>query len=96
MGPAMMSHDPSVRYELFEGGNENAAAHSLLFGVPQPQEYWWKRRYREHNDAVRRTVSPDSLLVMDIAGGDKWDVLCPFLGVEEPDVEWPWENKKDA
>ena len=75
--------------------------HSLLFGVAQPHEYWWKRRFAEHNLLVQVAMAVDQrmkggnrLLVMDISAGDKWDKLCPFLGVEEPGVEWPWKNKR--
>jgi hypothetical protein len=67
--------------------------HSLMFGYPLPTEYWYKRRYREHNRAVMREVS-QNLLVMDIVGGDKWDRLCDFLGVNKPDVEFPWEHRR--
>jgi len=69
------------------------ALHSLLFGSPQPCEYWYKRRLLEHNAFVKGGIPADELLVMDIVGGDKWDVLCPFLEVDEPGEEWPWENK---
>ncbi len=68
--------------------------HGLLFGCAQPHEYWWKRRYVDHNEAIRDCCS--DLLVMDIVAGDKWETLCPFLGVDEPDAEWPWENRTHA
>jgi hypothetical protein len=32
---------------------------------------------------------PDDFLAMDIAGGDGWAALCPFLGVGEPDRPFP-------
>lgn len=68
--------------------------HGLLFGVATPQEYWWKRRYEEHNQAVRDVIPPGRLLEMDIVAGDKWETLCPFLGVQEPGIEWPWEHRR--
>jgi hypothetical protein len=68
--------------------------HSLLFGCPMPSEYWYKRRFAEHNAFIKGTVPKDELLVMDIVGGDKWERLCPFLGVEVPNEEWPWRNRK--
>jgi hypothetical protein len=71
------------------------ALHSILFGWPQPCEYWYTRRFAEHNAFVKGTVPADELLVMDIHRGDKWDVLCPFLDVPEPDVEFPWKNKSE-
>lgn len=68
--------------------------HGLLFGVATPQEYWWKRRYEEHNQAVRDAIPSDRLLEIDIEAGDKWDKLCLFLDVQEPGVEWPWEHRR--
>lgn len=35
---------------------------------------------------------PGSLLIMDIAGGDGWEKLCPFLGRQAPDVPFPRAN----
>lgn len=35
---------------------------------------------------------PDKLLVMDVVGGDGWDVLCPFLGLPMPDKPFPHVN----
>jgi hypothetical protein len=69
------------------------AFHGLLFGTPQPCKYWWQRRFEEHNLRVKAMIAADSLLVMDIVAGDKWDVLCPFLEKPEPGEEWPWRNK---
>jgi hypothetical protein len=36
-----------------------------------------------HNEAVRRRVPPERLLVFDV--GEGWKPLCDFLGVEVPD-----------
>ena len=69
--------------------------HGLLFGVAQPNRYWWMRRFLEHNQAVRDTIPADRLLELDIVAGGNWDVLCPFLGVEEPKNEWPWEHRRE-
>jgi hypothetical protein len=68
--------------------------HGLLFGVATPHEYWWKRRYKEHNQAVRDTIPSEYLLEMDIEAGDKWTKLCKFLSVQEPRAEWPWEHRR--
>ncbi len=74
--------------------------HAWLFGNPYPNEYLYRRRFREHNEAVMQWVQErygsgeGYLLVMDIHAGDKWDTLCPFLGVPIPDTEFPWLNKK--
>ena len=35
---------------------------------------------------------PDKLLVMNVAAGDGWEKLCPFLGKPIPDVPFPKAN----
>ncbi len=47
--------------------------------------------YRARNDDVRATISPERLLVFDVAEG--WLPLCRFLGVPEPDTPFPHRNK---
>jgi len=86
-------------YEILTGGDiehirYTEAMHGLLFGVPQPHEYWYRRRYREHNGLVIGGVPADELLIMDIEGGDRWEKLCPFLGCRVPKAEFPWKNRK--
>ena len=39
--------------------------------------------FERHNEAVRRRVPPERLLVFDVREG--WGPLCDFLGVEAPD-----------
>lgn len=70
------------------------ALHTLLFGSPMPSEYWYTRRFLEHNAFIKGTVPVGELLIMDIEAGDKWDKLCPFLNVSEPKEEFPWKNRK--
>jgi hypothetical protein len=48
--------------------------------------------YTAHNAAVERTVSPDRLLVFDVAEG--WEPLCRFLGVPVPDEPFPHVNDR--
>lgn len=31
----------------------------------------------------------DKLLIMNVCGGQGWDVLCPFLGIDTPCIEFP-------
>ena len=49
-----------------------------------------RKRYREHNERVRRTVPPQQLLVYNVSQG--WKPLCTFLDCEIPDVPFPKEN----
>jgi hypothetical protein len=37
---------------------------------------------------------PDELLVLDICGGDGYDKLCPFLGIDIPDEPLPYRHKR--
>jgi len=54
------------------------------------------RRYVAHEEDVMAYFQfrQDDLLVLDICGGDGWEQLCPFLGEEVPDAEWPWNRKQ--
>lgn len=37
---------------------------------------------------------PDDLLIMAICNGDGWEVLCPFLGLDIPNEEFPHSGKR--
>jgi len=54
----------------------------------------WLARYDEHNASVREHFSgrPDRLLVMNIAEGDGWERLCPFLGTAVRREPFPRKN----
>ena len=62
--------------------------------APVGHEAAYRARYRAHNDAVRTYFSgrPDDLLVMELARGDGWHKLCPFLGEPAPDKPFPVTN----
>src|SRR5215212_9682124 len=47
--------------------------------------------FEHHNDAVRRLVPPERLLVFDVREG--WEPLCAFLGVEVPEDPFPRLNE---
>lgn len=53
----------------------------------------WVEEWVRHHDSVRRYFAnrPD-FLEIDVASGDGWDVLAPFLGCPIPDVPMPWRN----
>ena len=52
--------------------------------------------YNRHHADVKRYFAdrPGDLLEMRISGGDGWEALCPFLGVEIPAVEFPSTNQR--
>ena len=47
--------------------------------------------FERNNEAVRRRVPPERLLVFDVREG--WEPLCDFLGVEVPDKPFPRRNE---
>lgn len=49
------------------------------------------RAYQRHHDDVRRYFSkrPSDLLEMNLVGGDGWETLCPFLGLDRPAAPFP-------
>jgi hypothetical protein len=52
--------------------------------------------YERHVADVRRYFHdrPNDLLEMDIAGGDGWEKLCPFLGLPVPAVPFPHHHAR--
>lgn len=46
--------------------------------------------YKRHNEEVMRKVPSEKLLVYEVKDG--WGPLCEFLGVEEPDEQFPHLN----
>ncbi len=67
-------------------------------GCPQGNEDIYRQRFLRHYREVQAYFAerPDDLLVMDLAAGDGWDKLCPFLGVEIPDQAFPHANKAET
>ena len=47
-------------------------------------------KYHEINTYFKNR--PNDLLVMNICEGDGWEMLCPFLGTDIPDVPFPKLN----
>ena len=53
-----------------------------------------KVRIEETGRRVRAYFAgrPDDLLVLDVVGGEGWEKLCPFLGLEPPAEAFPHFN----
>lgn len=65
-------------------------------GNPRGHEREYLSRYVRHNEEVRQDFAGregKDFLVMDLPGGDGWDRLCPFLGHEMVDREFPHRNR---
>lgn len=66
---------------------------ACTFGPLVPQEFLYRKRFREHNQRVMAEVPSQRLLVMDLTAGDGWEKLCPFLDVPIPSEPFPDVNK---
>ena len=52
------------------------------------QNDWMKLSH----DKIKTSERFESLLVLDVCGGDGWEKLCPFLGKPIPDQPFPCRN----
>jgi hypothetical protein len=77
--------------------NTEIALHEWLYGRGRliGNEKLYLDRYRRHNSEVREYFAgrPDEFLVMNLAEGDGWAVLCGFLGYPVPQQLFPHANK---
>ena len=55
---------------------------------------WAMRAFVRHNAAVCEEIPSERLLVFDVSAG--WGPLCDFLGVDEPEEEFPRLNDPAA
>ncbi|GHE02827.1 sulfotransferase family protein [Streptomyces alanosinicus] len=58
----------------------------------------FRRVYRRHVDSVRRYFADreEDLLVLDIAAGEGYERLAPFLGLPIPDEPFPHQGRRPA
>ena len=61
-------------------------------GHAQPQQMI--DQMHRHNEAVKRAVPAERLLVWEVAEG--WEPLCAFLGVDVPGTPFPHANDRDT
>ena len=60
------------------------------FGEHIHDRAWMTDYFRRHDEAVRREIAPERLLVYQ--AGQGWEPLCAFLGVPVPAEPYPSEN----
>ncbi len=86
-----------VRSQVRQFGVRETPMRKWIYGVgcPEGNEEVFLERFNRHSREVRDHFRdrPGDLLVMDLAKGDGWGKLCPFLGAEIPDVPFPHANK---
>jgi hypothetical protein len=86
-----------IQSQVKHFGRKETAMRKWIYGVgcPEGHEDIYLKRFEEHNTKVQCYFKdrPGDLLVMNLANGDGWDKLCPFLGVDVPDIAFPHANK---
>ena len=65
-----------------------------IYGVPEFDECSFRVAFVRHERAVMHHFEGREhvLLKIDICSGAGWESLCPFLGVEIPDVAFPHKD----
>lgn len=63
-------------------------------GYPKGHEDVYIERYEKHNREVLDYFEdrPDDLLVLRVTEGEGWEKLCPFLGKDLPETNFPKAN----
>jgi hypothetical protein len=66
-------------------------------GCPAGNEKVYISRFEAHNEGVLRYFAhrPHDLLALNLADGDGWQKLCPFLGREPPGMPFPHANSAE-
>lgn len=86
-----------IKSQVKHFGRKETPMRKWIYGVgcPEGNEEIYVKRFEDHNREVVNYFKnrPQDLLVMDLAKGDDWDKLCPFLGVNIPDITFPHANK---
>lgn len=68
--------------------------HQALYGTAVFDPVLFADAYRKHVESVRAYFQdrPGDVLIMDICDGEGWERLCPFLGLQIPDLPFPRLN----
>lgn len=79
-------------------GASSSASRSLqrrVYGTEEFDRELYSAAYDRHYDQVCKHFRgrEDSLLIIDICGGEGFEKLCPFLGKETPQVAFPYSKK---
>ncbi|TWT78412.1 hypothetical protein Pla123a_12030 [Posidoniimonas polymericola] len=86
-----------IRSQVKHFGRDVTPMRQWIYGVgcPEGNEPVYTKRFQDHNDEVIEYFKdrPHDLLVLDLAEGDGWEKLCPFLGARIPRKAFPHANK---
>jgi hypothetical protein len=86
-----------IKSQVRHFGRHETPMRKWIYGVgcPEGNEGTYIKRLEEHNKEVIDYFKdrPDDLLVFDLAKGDGWEKLCPFLKADIPNIPFPHANK---
>ena len=89
-----------IKSQVTHFGTKETPMRKWIYGVgcPLGNEEIYLKRYNDHNEEVLAYFKdrPDSLVIMDLAKGDGWDKLCPFLNCKIPSGSFPHANKAQS
>ena len=95
----LLLRDPAswINSQVQHFGRNETPMRKWIYGVgcPEGNEQVYLDRFNAHNDDVPAYFKdrPQDLLVMNLAHGDGWEKLCPFLGTQILTTPFPHANK---
>lgn len=93
----LRSSESWIRSQVKHFGRKESAMRQWIYGVgcPEGNEDIYVRVFEDHNKDVLAYFKGRSkdLLVLDLANGEGWEKLCPFLGVPIRSSPFPHANK---
>jgi hypothetical protein len=88
-----------IRSQTRHFGYDETPMRQWIYGVASPMgnEDIYVRRFERHNQEVKEYFKErqGQLLILDLAKGDAWAHLCPFLGVSVPAMRFPHANRAE-
>lgn len=91
---AFQDRFPGSYYVLLERDESAWLKSYCAYFRPQLSDAELLTRLRHHNQAIRRLLADEPhVLCMNICAGDGYERLCPFLGIADPGVPFPWSNR---
>lgn len=86
-----------IRSQVRHFGRKETPMRKWIYGVgcPEGNEDVYIKRFEDHNKEVIEYFKDRSedLLILNLAKGDGWEKLCPFLRVDIPNISFPHANK---
>jgi Sulfotransferase domain len=96
---SVRNSDYWIKSQVRHFGISETPMRKWIYGVgcPQGNEEIYVRRFEAHNQEVLGYFQhrPNDLLVINLADGDGWEKLCPFLDQEVPSVPFPHANSAE-